>query len=152
MHCYICMLLSLASLSRSMSLLNSMFIAARVARRIVIVAQIFGALEEEGPMKPRQKSHNMISSLTCCPMAILTRYVVVVSSFAAPKWISPPRQIGVANNPIQVHLCNPVSCDANPHPGTSLQLLNPQCLYGSAPHVYASHISLNMHFATTQAH
>jgi hypothetical protein len=89
MHCYICMLLSLASLSRSMSLLNSMFIAARVARRIVIVAQIFGALEEEGPMKPRQKSHNMISSLTCCPMAILTRYVVVVvSSFAASKWIS----------------------------------------------------------------
>jgi hypothetical protein len=42
-----------------------------------------------------------------------------------------------------------VSCGANPHPGTSLQLLNPQCLYGSAPHVYASHISLNMHFATT---
>ena len=88
MHCYICMLLSLASLSRSMSLLNSMFIAVRVAQRIVIFAQIFGALEEEGPTKPRQKSHNMISSLTCCPMAILTRYVVVVSSFAAPKWIS----------------------------------------------------------------
>jgi hypothetical protein len=47
------------------------------------------------------------------------------------RTMPPPKQIGVANNPIRVHLCDPVSCGANPHPGTSLQLLNPQCLYGS---------------------